>query len=195
VEAILRALQYMLGQPLPARVGKSQADECASRTEYIASPLARTSMIDPCRALKGDTVWVEKAQSFNPGFAIWSEAEFIGTSMNVTVERFDQTEPQSEFDPSEHLTNRPYDENLKLREQTDLVYLLDEIVGSSPALKAVADSVRIVAPAGLIVLIQGETGTGKEMIARAIHNLSPRKDKAFVKVNGAATPSGLLESD
>jgi len=152
-------------------------------------------MIDPCRALKGDTVWVEKAQSFNPGFAIWSEAEFIGTSMNVTVERFDQTEPQSEFDPSEHLTNRPYDENLKLREQTDLVYLLDEIVGSSPALKAVADSVRIVAPAGLIVLIQGETGTGKEMIARAIHNLSPRKDKAFVKVNGAATPSGLLESD
>jgi formate hydrogenlyase transcriptional activator len=93
------------------------------------------------------------------------------------------------------LTNRPYDENLELREQTDLVCPLDEIVGSSPALKAVVDSVRIVAPADSTVLIQGETGTGKEMIARAIHNLSPRKDKAFVKVNCAAIPSGLLESD
>jgi formate hydrogenlyase transcriptional activator len=62
-------------------------------------------------------------------------------------------------------------------------------------LKAVLESVRIVAPADSTVLIQGETGTGKEVIARAIHNLSSRKAHAFVKVNCAAIPLGLLESE
>jgi formate hydrogenlyase transcriptional activator len=71
----------------------------------------------------------------------------------------------------------------------------EEIIGISPRLKAVLDSVRIVAPADSTVLIQGETGTGKEVIARAIHNLSPRKGQAFVKVNCAAIPLGLLESE
>src|SRR5260370_20661760 len=71
----------------------------------------------------------------------------------------------------------------------------EEIIGNSPKLKAVLESVRIVAPADSTVLIQGETGTGKEVIARAIHNLSSRKGQAFVKVNCAAIPLGLLESE
>jgi PAS domain S-box-containing protein len=71
----------------------------------------------------------------------------------------------------------------------------EEIIGNSPRLKAVLESVRIVAPADSTVLIQGETGTGKEVIARAIHNLSSRKGHAFVKVNCAAIPMGLLESE
>ena len=71
----------------------------------------------------------------------------------------------------------------------------EEIIGNSPRLKAVIESVRTVAPADSTVLIQGETGTGKELIARAIHNLSPRKDQAFVKLNCAAIPLGLLESE
>jgi formate hydrogenlyase transcriptional activator len=71
----------------------------------------------------------------------------------------------------------------------------EEIIGSSPRLKAALESVRIVAPADSTVLIEGETGTGKEMIAHAIHKLSPRKGQSFVKVNCAAIPLGLLESD
>jgi formate hydrogenlyase transcriptional activator len=86
-------------------------------------------------------------------------------------------------------------ENLTLREEIDQVFMFEEAVGSSSSLKAVLDSVRIVAPAASTVLIQGETGTGKEMIAHAIHNLSPRKSQAFVKVNCAAIPLGLLESE
>ena len=70
-----------------------------------------------------------------------------------------------------------------------------EIVGESPALKTALSLVSVVAPTDSTVLIQGETGTGKELVARAIHKLSSRGEKAFVKLNCAAIPLGLLESE
>ena len=69
------------------------------------------------------------------------------------------------------------------------------IVGSSPVLRAVLDQVRTVAPTGATVLIEGETGTGKELIARSIHMNSERRRRPFVKVNCAAIPAELLESE
>lgn len=72
---------------------------------------------------------------------------------------------------------------------------LPGIVGDSPAMRAVYERTRLVAPARSSVLLVGETGTGKELIARAIHRLSSRKPKTFVKLNCAAIPSGLLESE
>jgi DNA-binding NtrC family response regulator len=71
----------------------------------------------------------------------------------------------------------------------------EDIVGASSALKDVLKLVEVVAPTGSGVLILGETGTGKELIARAIHNISPRANRPFVKINCAAIPSGLLESE
>ncbi|HKS74434.1 MAG TPA: sigma 54-interacting transcriptional regulator, partial [Terriglobales bacterium] len=71
----------------------------------------------------------------------------------------------------------------------------EEILGKSPALQRVLRQVETVAPTGSTVLVQGETGTGKELVARAIHNLSSRKDDIFVKLNCAAIPLGLLESE
>lgn len=70
-----------------------------------------------------------------------------------------------------------------------------EIIGESPALKTALELVSVVAPTNSSVLIMGETGTGKELIARAIHNLSGRRERAFVKLNCAAIPLGLLESE
>jgi formate hydrogenlyase transcriptional activator len=69
------------------------------------------------------------------------------------------------------------------------------IIGRSAAMDAVRKQVKIVAPTGSTVLILGETGTGKELIARAIHNLSPRRNRPFIKVNCAAIPAGLIESE
>jgi formate hydrogenlyase transcriptional activator len=71
----------------------------------------------------------------------------------------------------------------------------EDIVGDSAGLRSVLNDVATVAPTDSTVLIQGETGTGKELLARAIHRLSPRKDRAFIKLNCAAIPEGLLESE
>ena len=71
----------------------------------------------------------------------------------------------------------------------------DDLIGRSPSLRTVLDQIQIVAPTNSAVLILGETGTGKELIARAIHNRSSRRDRPFIKVNCAAIPSGLLESE
>jgi formate hydrogenlyase transcriptional activator len=72
---------------------------------------------------------------------------------------------------------------------------LDGIVGESEALRSVLAQMEVVAPTDSTVLIYGETGTGKELIARAVHNLSPRKSRSLVKFNCAAFPTGLLESE
>src|SRR6201988_4817897 len=71
----------------------------------------------------------------------------------------------------------------------------EQIIGESPALEAVLEGVKRVAPTSSTVLLLGETGTGKELIARAIHNISPRRSNPFVKLNCAAIPTGLLESE
>jgi formate hydrogenlyase transcriptional activator len=86
-------------------------------------------------------------------------------------------------------------EKLYLEDEIRTEQNFDEIVGQSAALKQVLQQIEIVAPTDSTVLIQGETGTGKELIARAIHNLSERRTRTFVKVNCAAIPTGLLESE
>ena len=91
--------------------------------------------------------------------------------------------------------NRLEDERHYLESEIQSEYNFEDIVGSSPALRQALDQVSIVAPTDSTVLLVGETGTGKELIARAIHNLSTRQDRTFVRLNCAAIPSGLLESE
>src|SRR5262249_17197085 len=86
-------------------------------------------------------------------------------------------------------------ENLALREEVDRSSMFEEIVGSSPPLRAVLSHLAKVGPTDTTVLITGETGTGKELIARAIHKRSPRSARAFVSVNCAAIPASLIASE
>jgi formate hydrogenlyase transcriptional activator len=95
----------------------------------------------------------------------------------------------------EELKNRMSEEKRYLESEIHTELNFEEIIGDSPALKAVLDSVATVAISDATVLILGETGTGKELVARAIHRLSRRKERGFVKLNCAAIPTGLLESE
>jgi formate hydrogenlyase transcriptional activator len=99
------------------------------------------------------------------------------------------------FDEIQILKDQLYKENLALREEIDVNRMFEEIVGSSPALQVVLSRVAKVAPTDSTVLITGETGTGKELIARAIHKRSQRASRAFVSVNCAAIPRDLIASE
>jgi PAS domain S-box-containing protein len=116
------------------------------------------------------------------------KVELVGAVMDVTAARL-------AFQEIQKLKDRLHDENVVLREQIDQVFMFEEIVGSSPALKTVLSSIVKVAPTGSTVLITGETGTGKELIARAIHKGSQRAGQPFITVNCAAVPSALIASE
>jgi PAS domain S-box-containing protein len=121
--------------------------------------------------------------------------EFIGAVMDVTAERQARAELEKAFEEIKRLKDRLHDENVVLREQIDQAFMSEEIVGSSPALKAVLSNIVKVAPTDSTVLITGETGTGKELIARAIHKGSRRAGQPFITVNCASIPSSLIASE
>jgi PAS domain S-box-containing protein len=121
--------------------------------------------------------------------------EVVGTVMDVTEQLNARTALAQALEEIRRLKDRLQDENLVLREQIDQALMFEEIVGASPALRAVLSRVSKVAPTDSTVLLTGETGTGKELIARAIHKRSRRSSHAFVSVNCAAIPSSLIASE
>lgn len=101
----------------------------------------------------------------------------------------------TDIDDRKRAEERMQKENLALREEIDHSSMFEEIVGSSEALRKVLTQVTKVAPSDSTVLVLGETGTGKELIARAIHRRSKRSSRAFIRVNCAAIPSSLIASE
>jgi PAS domain S-box-containing protein len=96
---------------------------------------------------------------------------------------------------AEQERNRLRQQNLYLREEIKSEYNFEEIIGGSTALRNVLAKVGQAAPTDSTVLVLGETGTGKELVARAVHNLSRRKDRPLIKLNCSALPTGLVESE
>ncbi|MFZ5447295.1 MAG: sigma 54-interacting transcriptional regulator [Thermodesulfobacteriota bacterium] len=115
----------------------------------------------------------------------------------VDIENQKRTEARllQALDEIKKLRDQLSKENIVLREEVDRTSMFEEIVGASPALKAVLARINKVAPTDSIVFITGETGTGKELVARAIHKRSPRSAHAFVGVNCAAIPAPLIASE
>jgi formate hydrogenlyase transcriptional activator len=101
----------------------------------------------------------------------------------------------TDIDDRKRAEERTHKENLALREEINSASMFEEIVGSSKAIRSVLTQVAKVAPSDSTVLILGETGTGKELIARAIHRRSNRSSRAFIRVNCAAIPASLMASE
>jgi PAS domain S-box-containing protein len=121
--------------------------------------------------------------------------EFLGTAIDVTEQVQARIKLEKAFEEIKQLKDRLQDENVVLREQVDQAFMFEETVGTSPSLKEVLSRVTKVAAADSTVLLTGETGTGKELIARAIHKRSRRSARAFVSVNCAAIPASLIASE
>ena len=119
----------------------------------------------------------------------------FGTNMDVTEQFAAKAALEKAFEEIKKLKDELYRENLALKEEIDHASMFEEIVGTSEGLRRVLVQVAKVAPADSSVLITGETGTGKELIARAIHKRSPRSSRAFIGVNCAAVPADLIGSE
>jgi formate hydrogenlyase transcriptional activator len=116
------------------------------------------------------------------------EREFVGTVMDVTAK-------QKAFEEIKALRDELHKENILLREELGKTSMFEEVIGTSSALQIALARAAKVAPTDSTVLILGETGTGKELVARAIHKRSKRSKRPFISVNCAAVPSALIMSD
>jgi len=121
--------------------------------------------------------------------------EFVGTSMDVTEQYQNRAALEKAFEEIRGLKDQLYKENLALRDEVDRTSMFEEIVGTSTAMRAVLSRIAKVAPTDSTVFITGETGTGKELIARAVHKRSQRSGRVFVSVNCAAMAPSLISSE
>jgi hypothetical protein len=120
---------------------------------------------------------------------------YVGSCVDITERKRMEEELQAKLREIEDLKRRLEEENISLREERDLQHQHDDIVGQSETIRGILAQAEQVARTDSTVLILGETGTGKELLARAIHNLSARKDRALVMVNCASLPPTLIESE
>jgi len=133
------------------------------------------------------------------GQALWDETDeptrMSGSITDITDRKQAEIGLKGAYSEIEHLKNQLEAESAYLKDEIKLEHNFKNIIGQSEALKYVLHRVEQVAPVDSPVLIMGETGTGKELIARAVHELSPRSKRALVKVNCAALPGELIESE
>jgi formate hydrogenlyase transcriptional activator len=170
---------------------KDRKDFQSELTARIAALGIKSSLIAPLishdRALGIVAVSSLRDNAFN-----MEDAELFGQiSSQVAI----AVENALAFNEIEALKNKLASEKIYLEEEIQSQFNFSEIIGQSPSLASAFKQVEIVAPTDSTVLIQGETGTGKELIAHAIHNLSNRRERTLVKMNCAAIPTGLLESE
>ncbi len=138
--------------------------------------------------------WVHSRGRLQPTSAT-SPARLLGVSVDVTERKQSEEELQRSYKEVQKLRQQLELENAYLQEEHKLQHGSGRIVGESPGLLEVLEMAEQVAPTGTTVLIEGETGVGKELIAQRIHELSPRAERQMVKVNCAALPSTLVESE
>ncbi len=175
-------------------IGKTDAD--------IIGPKKAASLVDiKRRVLKEGVALREEVviphDGKNCAFDITVEPLFDaeGGIAGITGAAMDIARLREMTDRLQDARDRLAQEKLYLESEIQSELGFEEIIGQSPALREVLKNVRVVAPTDSTVLLLGETGTGKELVARSVHSLSSRQGKTFIKLNCAAVPSGLLESE
>jgi PAS domain S-box-containing protein len=148
----------------------------------------------PCRCKDGRIITANIAFRRMP-HPMKNEAELEGFVEDITDLKLYQSQLKEKLTEIQKLKEQLEKDNVFLKEEVNLLGEHDNIVGESKALKRVLLKVEQVAPTDSIVLIQGETGTGKESIARAIHNMSNQRERALITVNCASLPPSLIESE
>ena len=174
-------------EEVPGLVGRSLVPDTPDAQRRVQEAFAsvgrgtdtRGAVLEFRRKDNGKPVWVQWWSKPEPG-GQYTRSMFVDITDHVLMEQEKA---------------RLAAENVYLQEEIKSVHNFDEIVGQSPALLEALDKVNRVAKTDASVLITGETGTGKELIARAIHSASRRHDKPLIKLNCAALPSGLVESE
>jgi PAS domain S-box-containing protein len=198
---------FMPGIGLPGRVWSSRKPayipDVVQDSNFPRAPIAAREGLHAAFAfpiLLGSEVFGVMdffSQEFRqPGQDLLDMMATIGSQIGQFIERKRaEADLQNAFLEIKKLKDQLDKENIALREDIDKASMFEDIVGESPALLTVLERVAKVAPTDSTVLITGETGTGKELIARAIHKRSQRSERAFVSVNCAATPATLIASE
>ncbi len=182
LERFLESVHPACREPVSEAVGRAVEDGREVDIEY------RIVLAD------GSERWVHSRGRMQPASAT-NPICLLGATIDVTERKESDEELKSSYEEVQKLRRQLELENAYLQEKHKLQHGSGRIVGESPAIMDVLELVEQVAPAGTTVLIEGETGTGKELIAQRIHELSPRNGRPMVKVNCAALPATLVESE
>src|SRR5262245_15418457 len=197
-----RAAAEVCGSEVEEVIGRSlynciSPDDVARVTEIVQITLAHGFSVSnaECEVLRRDGMTRTLRFSLQPLTLESGQRGLVGTAEDVTERKESEAKLRRALAEVERLKNQLQEENLYLKEEVKLSHNFGEIVGESDALKKALYLVERVAATGATVLILGETGTGKELFARAVHDLSARKDGPFIKVDCGAIPAGLIESE
>ncbi len=188
-------------------IGKTHHDWCRKRNYPLSIADKRQAVIDQCVAEKRivtlEELWHDKAgqplyylRMFCPVLdAEGRVTHVIGFGNDITALKKTEEKLRHALEEVKQLKDRLHAENVYLQEEIKLHHNFGEVIGTSEVLKKVLRKVEQVAATEATVLILGETGTGKELIARAVHGLSARQGRPLVKMNCAALPDTLIESE